>query len=818
MDNLALLRRSLRGLLRVPAFTAVCVLTLAVGIAAATAIFSVVNGVLLTPLPYVESERLVGLWHSDPSFGFDKLSQSPGTYQLYREHSRSFEDIALYRSSQVNVTGDGAPERLPAALITPSLFPVLRVKPSLGRAFVAAEGLPGTASVVLLSDRLWRQRFGADPRALGRQVRINGIPREIVGVMPAGFEFPRPDTELWLPLQIDPAQAKLEEFGPAGVARLRPGTTPAAAQADLERLLAGLASHDAAMAELAREGFHARVLPLSEDVVGNVGHTLWILLGAVGFILLIACANVSNLLIVRGEGRRRETAIQTALGASPRELIGSVLLESLLLATAAGAVGLLLAAAGLKLLLKLEPAGLPRLKEIGIDGRVLLFTAATAVLSSLLAGLYPALRSLFKEDLALELKTGGTRSTSSHAQRRMRQFLVGLQVGLVLVLLTGSGLMLRSFLRLSHLDPGFATKDVLTFQLSLPEKDFPDDAAAAGLLDRVAERLAALPGVRSVGVSSTLPLSGSSQSTAHLIKDLPLHPGVPDPSLWLGYASADYFKTLGIPLLAGRLLTRDDQEHRTGAAVINQATARHFWPRGDALGKRLRPEGTGGGGGSDPWYTVVGIVGNVRNREAAVSAPDEMVYYPLLGKNANAWAVRQANVVLRTGVAPESLASGARSAVWSVAPNLPVSGMRTLEQIFQQSQSRVVYAVLMLGLATAVAMVLAAVGIYSFVSYVVSQRTAEVGVRMALGAHARDIRWLILRESLAISLAGVLVGLLGAVALTRWLGNLLFEISPLDPLTFIMMPLLLLVVVLLSSALPAERAARVDPVEALQFS
>lgn len=816
MDSLALIRRSLRGLLHVPAFTAVCVLTLAVGIGAATAIFSVVSGVLLTPLPYPESDRLVGLWHTAPKLGFDKLSQSPGTYQLYREHSRSFEDIALYRSTQVTLTGDGAPERLPASAITPSLFPVLRVKPSLGRAFVAEDGRSGSARVVLLSDQLWRRRFAADPKALGRQLRINDVPREIVGVMPAGFEFPRPDTDLWLPLEINPAQARIGEFGPSGVARLRPGTTPAAAQADLERLLADLSSRDAGMAELIRDGFHASVLPLREDMVGDIGHTLWILLGAVGFILLIACANVSNLLIVRGDGRRRETAIHTALGASPRELIGSVLLESLLLAAAAGALGLLLAAAGLRLLIKLEPLGLPRLKEIGIDGRVLLFTAAVAVLSSLLAGLLPALRSLLKADLALELKTGGTRSTSSQAQRRMRQFLVGLQVGLVLVLLTGSGLMLRSFLRLSHLDPGFATKDVLTFQLSLPEKDFPDDVAAAALLDRIAERLAALPGVRAVGVASTLPLSGGAQATGHRIEDQPLRPEIPDPALWLGYANEDYFKALGIPLLAGRILTRGDQEHRTGAVVINQATARHFWPRGDALGKRLRPDNAEAGG-SDPWYTVVGIVGDVRNRDIA-TAPDEMVYYPLLGKSANAWAVRQANVVLRTGVAPESLASGVRNAVWAVAPNLPVSGMRTMEQIFHQSQSRMIYAVLMLVLATAVALVLAAVGIYSFVSYVVSQRTAEVGVRMALGAHARDIRWLILRESLALALAGVVAGLLGAVVLTRWLGSLLFEISPLDPLTFIVMPLLLLTVVLLSSAVPAARAARVDPLKALQFS
>jgi predicted permease len=818
MDTLALIRRLLRRLLHVPAFTAVCVLTLAVGIAAATAIFSIVDGVLLTPLPYPESERLVGLWHSAPQLGFDKLSQSSGTYVLYRERSRSFEDIALYRSTQVNVTGDGAPERLYASQVTPSLFPVLRVKTGLGRAFVAEEGRPGAAPVVLLSDPLWRRRFGADPKAVGRQIRINGVPRVIVGVMPSGFEFPRPETELWLPLEIDPAQASLGDFGPSGVARLRPGTTPAAAQDDLERLLTELAqpsSGDPAAAEMIRSGFHARVLPLREDVVGDIGRALWILLGAVGFILLIACANVSNLLIVRGEGRRRETAIHTALGASPRQLIGSVLLESLLLAAAAGVLGLLLAMAGLRLLLKLEPAGLPRIEEIGIDGRVLLFTVTAAVLSSLLAGLFPALRSLLRESLALELKTGGTRTTSGHAQRRMRKFLVGLQVGLALVLLTGSGLMLRSFLRLYQLDPGFATEDVLTFQLSLPEQDFPDDSAAAGFLDRVVERLAALPGVQSAGVASTLPLSGSAQATGHLIEDVPVHPETPEPVLWYGYASEGYFEALGIPLLAGRTLTHADQEHRTGAVVINQATARHFWPRGDALGKRLRPGAAEGE--SDPWYTVVGIVGDVRNRDV-VTAPDEMAYYPLLGKSANAWTVRQAHVVLRTRVAPESLTSEVRSAVWSVDPNVPVSGVRTMEQLFRRSQARMIYSVLMFVLATTVALVLAAVGIYSFVSYVVSQRTAEVGVRMALGARARDIRWLILRESLAIALAGVLAGVLGSVALTRWLGSLLFEISPLDPLTFVMMPLLLLAMVLLSSALPAERAARVNPLKALLFS
>ncbi|MFL6236573.1 MAG: ABC transporter permease [Thermoanaerobaculia bacterium] len=814
---MALIRRSLRGLLRAPGFTALCVLTLAVGIAAATAIFSIVNGVLLTPLPYPESERLVGLWHAAPAFGFDKLSQSPGSYLLYRERSRSFEDIALYRSSQVTVTGDGTPERLPAGLVTPSLFPVLRVKPSLGRPFVAEEGRPGAAPVVLLSDQLWRRRFAADPRALGRPIRIDGVPCEIVGVMPAGFEFPRPETELWLPLAIDPAKAEFGGFGPSSVARLRPGITPAAAQTELDRLLASLRSApDPATRGMIRGGLQARVLPLHEDVVGDVGRTLWILLGAVGFILLIACANVSNLLIVRGEGRRRETAIHTALGASQRQVVGSVLLESLLLAGAAGGLGLLLAAGGLRLLLKLGSLDLPRLKEIGIDGRVLLFTAAVAVLSTLLAGLFPALRSLLKGDLALELKTGGTRTTSSHAQQRMRRLLVGLQVGLALVLLTGSGLMLRSFLRLSQLDPGFATQDVLTFQLNLSKQDFPNDVAAAGFLDSVVERLRGLPGVRSAGVASTLPLSGSDQSTGHVIQDQPLPPGSPPPGFWFGYAGEGYFEALGIPLLAGRTLTRADQETRTRVAVVNQALARHFWPRGDALGKRLRPAAAKEGG-SEPWYTIVGIVGDVRNRDLTM-APDEMVYYPLLGQGDDAWTVRQANVVMRTRVAPESLASEVRSAVGSVNPNVPVSGVRSMEQVLRRSQARMIYSVLMFVLATAVAMVLAAVGIYSFVSYVVSQRTAELGVRTALGARARDLRWLILRESLAIGLAGALVGLLGSLALTQWLGSLLFEISPFDPLTFILMPLLLLALVLLSSALPAERAARVDPVKALQFS
>ena len=649
MDILALIRRSLRRLFSVPAFTAVCVLTLAVGIAVATTVFSIVDGILLRPLPYPESERLVGVWHTAPKLGFDKLSQSSGTYLLYRERGRTFEDIALYRSSQVNVTGDGDPERLFASLITPSLFSVLRVKPSLGRGFTEEEGRPGAAPVVLLSDQLWRRRFAADPGVLGQQIRISGTPRVIVGVMPAGFDFPLPDTELWLPLEIDPAQPRLGDFGPAGVARLRPGMKPADAQADLERLLADLSASDPEAAELIQEGFHARVWLLREDLVGDFSRALWILLGAVAFILLIACANVSNLLIVRADGRRRETAIHTALGASPRQVMGSVLLESLLLAVAAGVLGLLLAAAGLSLLPRLGSLGLPRMVEIGIDGRVLLFAVVAAVLSSLLAGLFPALRSLLKEELALELKTGGTQATSNRAQRRMRKFLVGLQVGLALVLLTGSGLMLRSFLRLYQLDPGFETEDVLTFQLSLPEQDFPDDAAAAGFLDRVVERLAAVPGVRSAGVASTLPLSGSAQATGHVIADLPFREGAPEPVFWYGHASEGYFEALGIPLLAGRTLTRADQESRAGVVVVNQALARRFWPRGDALGKRLRPGAAKGEG--DPWYTIVGVVGDVRNREVTM-APDEVVYYPLLGKSANAWAVRQAHVVLRTSVAP----------------------------------------------------------------------------------------------------------------------------------------------------------------------
>lgn len=818
MDTWTLIRRSLRGLFRVPTFTAICVLTLAVGIAATTVIFSIVSAVLLTPLPYSEAERLVSLWHAAPGLGFDKLSQSSGTYLLYRERSRSFEDIALYRSSQVNVTGDGTPERLPAGVITPSLFPVLRVKPSFGRVFVAEDGRPGAAPAVLLSDRLWRRRFAADPGVLGRQVRINGVPRAIIGVMPAGFDFPRPDAELWLPLQIDPAQPLLGDFTASGLARLRPGITSAAAQTELNQLLASLEQifpGDEVAAGLLQGGFRVSVRPLREDLVGDVSQVLWILLGAVGFILLIACANVSNLMIVRGDGRRRETAVHSALGATPRRLIGSVLLESLLLAAAAGVLGLLLGAGGVRLLLKLRPLGLPRLEEIDIDGRVLLFTAAAAILSSLLAGLFPALRSLLKGDLTLELKTGGTRTTSGHAQRRMRKFLVGLQVGLVLVLLTGSGLMLRSFLRLSALDPGFATEDVLTFGLSLPEQDFPDDTAAAGLLDRVVERLAALPEVRSAGVASTLPLSGSSQGAGYLIENVPLPAETPQPFLWHVYASEGYFKALGIPLLAGRTLTRADQEHRADVVVVNQALARHFWPRGNAIGKRLRPGEAEGESG--PWYTIVGIVGNVRNRGLAM-APDEIVYYPLLGPVPNAWTVRQAHVVLRTRVPPESLASEVRRAFWSVDPNLPVSGMQTMDQTLHRSQARMLYSVLMFALATAVAIILAAVGIYSFVSYVVGQRTAEFGVRMALGAQARDIRWLVLRESLAVALAGVLVGFVSAVALTRWLTSLLFEISPLDPLTFMLMPLLLLVLVLLSSVLPAERAARVDPAKALQSS
>lgn len=818
MANLtSALLHAARRLLKTPGFTALCIITLSAGIGAGTVVFSVVNGILLRPLPYPQSERLVGLWHTAPGLDLERMPQSLGTYFLYGGESPKLEAVALYRELRLNLAGGDLPERIPAAAVTGSFFQVLQVPPQLGRAFGPEEERPGAEPVIVLSNGLWRRRFGADPEILGKTLLADGESVRVIAVMPAQFAFPDESTDAWLPLEIDPSRPRLGQFDYVGLGRLAPGVDRTTAEADLNRLVNELETRfpesDAAPV-LRNAGFAARVHPLRDDVVGDVGSVLWNLLGAVGFVLLIACANVANLLVVRGEGRRRETAIQAALGASRGRLIGAVLAESVLLALAAGLVGIVLAWIGLDVLRILEPGNLPRLEQVAIDGRVLAFTAVLSLTASLLFGVLPSLRLTATETLSAEIKAGGGArgATLDRGRRRLRQVLVGVQIALALVLLAGSGLVLRSFLNLSRTDPGFETSDLVALDLALPERAFGDDAATARFFQDILHRIETLPGVVSAGATSTLPLSGSDQAKGHVVEGFSIEPGTPPPLIQFEYVTPGYFETMGIPLRAGRTLLASDVEERSGAVVVNEILARRYWPDGGALGKRLRPAGQAR---EDLWYTVVGVVGAIRSRRLT-DEPREVVYYPLVGRTTADWVVREMSVVVRSPLPPDTVIGPIRQEVSSAAADLPIANVRSMETLVERSRARMQFSMFMFLVATVVALVLSAVGVYGFVSYLVGQRTPEIGIRMAIGADPATVRWMVLKESLAMAAAGVVLGLVGALALTRGLGALLFGVRAYDPLTFAAVPVLLLAVVLLASYPPAARAARLDPVIALQ--
>jgi putative ABC transport system permease protein len=811
---LALIRRAARGLLRAPGFTALCVLTLAVGIGADTAVFSLVDTALLRPLPYPRADRLVWIGHTVPGLNLPEVGMSDGTYAVYRAHQHTFSGIALYRAGEVNLAGADTPRRIPAASATASLFAVLGVRPRLGRAFVAAEEQPGGPAVVLLGDGLWRE-LGSDPRMVGRVLKIDGVPTEVVGVMPRGFAFPNLDTALWVPRHLDPLRTSVALLNDDGLGRLAPGTTREAAAADLARLARGLDGWvpTAAAKTLIAGGFAPLVRSLRDQQVGDVGAVLWLLFGAVGSILAIACANVANLLIVRGEGRQREFAVQAALGASRRVVWSGMLAESLLLGLAAGAAGVALAWGGLRLLAVLRPPTLSRFAPPALDGGALAFAVALSLLTSLFFGLVPAWRAGRRLELGAELKAGGRAMTAARGRHRLRRALVGLQMALAVVLLTAAGLMLKSFRRLAEVDPGFDPKNVLTLELALPAADYPDDLAAARFLAAALARIAALPGVAVAGATSMLPLQ-TTAVVAHAFEDFPRSPQALPPLIIYQYVSEDYFRAMGIPLRAGRALERADAEQRTGAVVVSEALARHYWPHASPLGRRLRLER--GYKPGDPWYTIVGVAGNIRQRALTETEAEEAVYYPLLAMKPGAWVARVMTLTLRTRVPPETLAPAVRREIGKLAPELPVANVRPLDDLLHEARSRIEFSALMVLLATAVALALGAVGLYGFVSYLVSLRTPEIGIRMAMGADGAKIRWMVLREALATTAFGLAVGLAAAVAMSRWMATLLFAVSPLDPLAFSAAPLVLVLAMLFASYLPADRAARIEPRIALE--
>ncbi|HWM94889.1 MAG TPA: ABC transporter permease [Thermoanaerobaculia bacterium] len=816
---------SLRGLRKAPSFFLLTILTLGVGIGATAALFTVVNTVLIRPLPYPEADRIVSVQHTAPGMGMEEAPLSDATYLLYRKENRVLQDLGIYWDGAATLTGGQEPERVGTAGVTPSVFGVLRIQPALGRNFTEEEGGPGTQPVAILSHGLWQRRFGGDRDVTGSTLQVDGVPRRIVGVMPEGFRFPSRDIQLWIPLVVDRANLAEGNFNYPGVGRLRPGIAPERATRELSalvwRLPEALGPDSITRAQIEQSKLAMIARPLRDQVVGDIERTLWLLLGSVGLILLIACANVANLFLVRAEGKQREVAVRTAIGASRWEIARVFLGESIALSLLGGVLGLALTAAGVKLLLALQPQGIPRLQEIGVDGIVVAFTVLLSLLSGLFIGGFAALR-YGSPDLVPALKEGGRGGTVGRARHLARQALVVTQVALALVLLVGAGLMVRSFWRLAAVDPGIDAAGVLTVNLSLPEAEYESGPRTARFYVQLLERVQAVAGVEQAGTVTILPLSNSNSMSSHMVEDRPLPPDGLPPMLGTRFASPGYFEALGIPLLEGRSHERIDPEQPGGEVVVSRAVAEHFWPGGSALGKRLTP----GGPGETPdlWFTVVGVVGDVRE-QGLHQKPVEVVYYPVRRRNPDSgegggeWVPRDFALVVKAkpGVDPLTLVRPVRQAVWSLDPKLPVVQAQTMEQVVERSMARTSFTMLLLAIGAAVALLLGAVGIYGVISYIVSQRTQEIGVRMALGAQRGDVSGMVLKEGLGLALLGIVLGLAGAFAATRAMRALLYEVSPTDPATFAAVPVLLAAVALLASYLPARRAAGVEPLEAIRY-
>ena len=799
-----------------PGFPLVALTTLAVGIGANVAIFTVVNAVVLRPLPIPDSERLVMLRHAAPGLAqLDELPMSDALYFLYAEESRTLDGVAVYRDLQASFTGPDNPQRVQAARVTASFFDVMRTPPRIGRGFTPEDDRPGAAPVAVLADGLWRSRFGADPGVVGAVVDIDGASVEVVGVMPPGFRFSRPDAELWQPMGLDRDDTQLGAFGINGVARIADGSTLAQAQAELGAMLSNLVDvfpDEGAAPVLANAGFRPLVDRAREVVVGDVEATLWILLGAVGFLLLIACANVANLFLVQSEARHGEVAIRAALGEGRGRVAGSVFVESLALGVAGGLAALPLALLAVRLLAGFGPRALPRLDEISIDAAVLLFGLAASVAAGLLFGVLPAWRA--GAAAAAGHMTAGARGATAGQERQLaRRGLVVVQIALALTLLVGSGLAVRSFQKLAAVDPGFEPTDVLTFGLALPLRDYETAESRLAFHRRVVDRLRALPGVAAAAAATTVPLGGELSGSGHTIEGRPPADGeVPPVFMWKRVSPA-YFDAMGIELIDGRVFDPLDGERDAPVVIVSRALARAQWPGESALGKGIRvggpPPEEGGA-----WSRVVGVVDDVH--EAVLHEdPPAMAHYPIPGVVNGVDVPPVMRYVVRAPNAA-ALAGAVRETVRGLDRTLPIADVETLETLVGRARGERAFVMVLLVIAAALALLLGSIGLYGVVSCMVAQRRREIAIRMAVGAQVADVRRLVLVEAGWMALLGVAVGVASAVALTRRLQALLFETAPLDPLVFSTVPVLLAAICLLASWLPARRAARIDPMTILR--
>ncbi|HVX39433.1 MAG TPA: ABC transporter permease [Gemmatimonadaceae bacterium] len=810
------LRFAARRLLRVPSFTIATVLVLALGIGATTAVFSVVNGVLLRPLPYPQSDRLVSLTHTLEVGGVHDAPQSDATVLLYQEHASAFDGIAATRNTDVNLAALSASDRarrVEAAATTANLFDVLRVHPLYGRAFQSGEDRPGAAPVAILSYALWQDRYRGDRGVIGQRIVIDGVSRQIVGVMPRGFSFPQPATALWIPVVFDPAHASAGSFNYDGVGRLRDGVTIQAAQADLARWLPHLLDEfpSGIPPEMWKQAHvQAHVESLRDAKVGDVSRLLWILLASVSMVLLIACANVANLFLVRGESRQLELAVRGALGSGLAGILAQSLSESALLAGVGGFFGVIIALISVKLATSVGGAlGLPRLDEVNVDGTVLLFAFGVSVLCAILVSIIPVLRAR-RVPVAMVLRAGGRGSTGGGPRQRARSVLVIAQTALALVLVAASGLLARSFMRLEQVKPGFNADGVSMARVVLPKATYTTTAAKMQFYDALLAKVRALPGVSDATLGDWVPLSSDHNDNVIFIEDHPLPPnGVPD-SHFTTTVDAHYFHTMQTPLIRGRTFGTSDPKRGTAEAVVSRAFARQYWKDESPIGKRIRPSLDG------QWYTIVGEVEDA-HYDALDQPANTIVYFPMVTPDSDSTYVPNYLTVLVRSAAPSGTVTAAvRDIVHSLDPALPTYDEQPLGKLVHDAAARAREMLLLLAIASVLALVLGAVGIYGVMAYGVSLRQREIGVRIALGAQPSQVRRMISRNGVGLAAIGVGIGVAVAIGVMRFLQSLLYDVSPTDPVILISTCAVLLLVALAASWIPARRAAAVDPSEALR--
>ena len=816
------LNQILRSLARNPLFTGVAVLTLATGIGANTAIFSVIEGVLLKPLPYPRSHELVALDHAAPGVNIQRAGAAPFLYFIYREEGRAFQDVGLWSTGTVSVTGLAEPEEVRTLFVTDGILSMLGVQPKLGRLFSRTDDAPGSPETVVLTSGYWRSKFGADSSAIGRTLMLDSRPREIIGVLPDTFRFLDRNVSLVVPYQFDRSKVFLGQFSYSAIARLKPGTTIDQASADAARLIPiSLARFppfpggNVKMFEEARLTPHVR--SLKDDLVGDVQTVLWVLMGTIGMVLLIACANVANLMLVRAESRQQELAIRAALGAGSNRIARELLLESVTLGIVGGLVGLGLAFGALRLLVALAPGNLPRVADITLDIPVLAFTLLLSVIAGLLFGAIPVFKYA-RAQLGTALRGGGRTASASKERHRARSTLVIAQVALALVLLIGSGLMIRTFQALRDVHPGFVRpNEVQTFRLSIPSSQVKEEAAVARMYQAIMDTIAAVPGVTSVALTSTVTMSGQGWHDPIYAQDRTYSESQVPPIRMFKFVSPGYMKTMGGSIVAGRDFTWTDVYELRQVAMVSENLARELWGQPSAaIGKRVRPYP------QSTWREVVGVLSDMRDDGLNQKAP-AIAYWPLLmvdfmptPDNRNFVQRGVAYVIRSPRTGSSGFVNELGHAVWSVNPNLPLASVRTLQEIYDASLARTSFTLVMLGIAGGMALLLGVAGIYGVISYSVSQRTREIGIRIALGAQGPAVTRMFVAHGLTLASVGVAIGLMAAFGIMRLMSSLLFEVSPVDPLTYAMVSLTLIAATVLASYVPAVRATAVDPIEALR--